>query len=168
MSSHTTVAWTDATWNPVTGCTEVSPGCDHCYARTFAERFRGVAGHPYTQGFDLTLWPRRLTLPLKWCTPRRIFVNSMSDLFHTDVPTDFILAVFETMAQASWHTFQVLTKHPAWLPGCSTSLAARGRGTSGVASRSKQRCTWDEFPRSGVPPGPTRRRQDDDPHPRPL
>ena len=100
MADKSAIEWTDATWNPVTGCTEVSPGCDHCYARTFAERFRGVKGHPYEQGFDLRLWPERLTLPLKWKKPRRIFVNSMSDLFHRDVPDDYIEKVFLTMKQS--------------------------------------------------------------------
>ena len=115
MSSTSTIEWTSATWNPVTGCTEVSPGCDHCYARTFAERFRGVPGHPYEQGFDLKLWPDRLKLPLKWRKPRRIFVNSMSDLFHKDVPDDYILQCFETMIKADQHTFQLLTKRPGRL-----------------------------------------------------
>ncbi|RRR75427.1 MAG: phage Gp37/Gp68 family protein [Candidatus Viridilinea halotolerans] len=115
MSLQSDIEWTDATWNPVTGCTEVSPGCDHCYARTFAERFRGVPNHPYEQGFDLKLWPERLTYPLQWKKPRRIFTNSMSDLFHRDVPDAFILQVFAVMAQAHWHTFQVLTKRPARL-----------------------------------------------------
>jgi len=115
MSVQSEIEWTDATWNPVTGCTEVSPGCDHCYARTFAERFRGVPGHPFEQGFTLKLWPERLTYPLQWKKPRRIFTNSMSDLFHRDVPDDFILQVFGVMAQAHWHTFQVLTKRPARL-----------------------------------------------------
>jgi protein gp37 len=115
MGQQTAIEWTDATWNPVTGCTEVSPGCDNCYARTFAERFRGVQGHPYEQGFDLRLWPKRLELPLQWKTPKRIFVNSMSDLFHRDIPDDFILQVFEVMARADWHIFQVLTKRPARL-----------------------------------------------------
>ncbi len=112
MSLQSTIEWTDATWNPVTGCTEVSPGCDHCYARVFAERWRGTPGHPYEQGFDLRLWPERLSYPLQWKKPRRIFVNSMSDLFHKDVPDDFILQVFGVMAQADVHTFQVLTKRP--------------------------------------------------------
>src|SRR6266567_8204541 len=112
MSSQSTIEWTQATWNPITGCTEVSPGCDHCYARTFAERFRGVSGHPYEQGFDLRLWPDRLALPTRWKKPRRIFVNSMSDLFHKDVPTGFILRVFETMTHANQHIYQVLTKRP--------------------------------------------------------
>jgi len=99
----------------VTGCTQVSPGCAHCYAKTFAERFRGVRGHPYEQGFDLRLWPERLPLPLKWRKPRLIFVNSMSDLFHEDVPEQFIREVFRVMREASWHTFQVLTKRSARL-----------------------------------------------------
>jgi protein gp37 len=116
MMAKTSIEWTSHTWNPVTGCTEVSPGCDHCYARTFAERFRGVPGHPYAQGFDLRLWPARLDLPVKWREPRRIFVNSMSDLFHKDIPDSFILEVFRTMTQrAPWHTYQVLTKRPSRL-----------------------------------------------------
>jgi protein gp37 len=112
MSLQSTIEWTDATWNPVTGCTEVSPGCDHCYARVFAERWRGTPGHPYEQGFDLRLWPERLNYPLEWKKPRRIFVNSMSDLFHKNVPDDFVLQIFAVMAQADLHTFQVLTKRP--------------------------------------------------------
>jgi protein gp37 len=112
MSSTSTIEWTEATWNPVTGCSKVSPGCAHCYAETFAERFRGVPGHPYEQGFDLKLWPTRLELPLQWKRPRTIFVNSMSDLFHADVPDEFIIQVFDVMARADWHTFQVLTKRP--------------------------------------------------------
>jgi protein gp37 len=110
MSENSSIEWTDATWNPVTGCTKISPGCAHCYAETFAERFRGVRGHPYEQGFDLKLWPDRLDLPLQWKRPRRIFVNSMSDLFHADVPADFISRVFDTMVHAGRHVFQVLTK----------------------------------------------------------
>jgi len=113
MSDHSAIEWTDATWNPVTGCTEISPGCDHCYARTFAERFRGVPGHPFEQGFDLRLWPQRLGLPLTWKQPRRIFVNSMSDLFHKDVPDHYIDQVFATMLEAKQHVFQVLTKRSA-------------------------------------------------------
>jgi len=112
MSDHSRIEWTDATWNPVTGCTKVSPGCKHCYAQTIAERFRGVPGHPFEQGFDLRLWPARLALPLAWKTPRRVFVNSMSDLFHERVPDEFIDGVFATMARADWHQFQVLTKRP--------------------------------------------------------
>ena len=112
MSDRSAIEWTDATWNPVTGCTEISPGCDHCYARAFAERFRGIEGHPYQQGFDLKLWPERLRLPLLWKQPRRIFVNSMSDLFHEEIPEAYIHRVFDVMDEAAWHTFQVLTKRP--------------------------------------------------------
>lgn len=122
MSDKTAIEWTDATWNPVTGCVEVSPGCDHCYARTFAERFRGTPGHPYEQGFDLKIWPERLELPLKWRQPRRIFVNSMSDLFHKDVPDEYVRQVFEVMKRADWHIFQVLTKRPRRLARIAPSL----------------------------------------------
>ncbi len=113
MSEHSAIEWTDATWNPVRGCVKVSPGCAHCYAETFAERFRGVAGHPYEQGFDLRLVPQKLTEPLRWQKPRRVFVNSMSDLFQDGVDYDFIVRVFGVMQQAYRHTFQVLTKRPA-------------------------------------------------------
>lgn len=94
----------------MTGCTKVSPGCAHCYAETFAERFRGVPGHPYEHGFDLQLRPERLEQPLDWRQPRLIFVNSMSDLYHEDVPLRFIESVFDVMRKANWHTFQILTK----------------------------------------------------------
>ena len=112
MADRTAIAWTDATWNPVTGCTKVSPGCDHCYAERFAERWRGVPGHAYEHGFDVTLRPERLDQPLRWTRPRRIFVNSMSDLFHEDIEDNYIDLVFRVMAEAHWHTFQVLTKRP--------------------------------------------------------
>lgn len=115
MSDRSAIEWTDATWNPVTGCTKVSPGCDHCYAETLAERFRGTPGHHFEHGFDLTLRPERLTVPLRWRRPRRIFVNSMSDLFHPDIPDQFIAAVFATMALTPRHTYQVLTKRHARL-----------------------------------------------------
>jgi protein gp37 len=110
MSLNSHIEWTESTWNPVTGCDEVSPGCAHCYAKTFAERFRGVPGHPYEFGFDLQLREERLRQPLEWKKPQVIFVNSMSDLFHPDVPFEFIQRIFEVMAEAHWHTFQVLTK----------------------------------------------------------
>jgi protein gp37 len=110
MADHSQIEWTDATWNPVTGCTKISKGCANCYAERISERFRNVKGHPYEQGFDLKLWPSRLTLPLYWKRPRNIFVNSMSDLFHKDIPKEFISHVFDTMEKAHWHTFQVLTK----------------------------------------------------------
>lgn len=121
---NTTIEWTDKTWNPITGCTEVSPGCDRCYARTFAERWRGTPGHPYEQGFDLKMWPARLALPSSWKSPHRIFVNSMSDILHQGVPDDFILQIFEVMArQAPHHIYQVLTKRPSRL--INTSLLSQ-------------------------------------------
>src|SRR2546425_994616 len=110
MAAISKIEWTDATWNPLRGCTKVSPGCKHCYAETFAERFRGVPGHPYEYGFDLRLVPEKLAEPLRWKTSRMVFVNSMSDLFHEDVPDDYVVAVAKVMQHADWHTFQVLTK----------------------------------------------------------
>lgn len=112
MSDRSAIEWTEATWNPVTGCTKVSPGCDHCYAETFAERFRGVAGHPYEQGFDLRFWPERLDHPKRWQKPRVVFVNSMSDLFHQRVPVSYVDRVFETIRATPRHTYQLLTKRP--------------------------------------------------------
>ncbi len=110
MSATSSIEWTDATWNPVRGCTKISPGCKHCYAETFAERFRGVTGHPYEQGFDLRLVPEKLAEPLRWSTPKTIFVNSMSDLFHEDVPEAYVEQVARVMQLGKWHTYQVLTK----------------------------------------------------------
>lgn len=106
----TKIEWTDATWNPVRGCTKISPGCKHCYAERFAERFRGVPGHPFEQGFDLRFVPGKLDEPLRVRKPQRIFVNSMSDLFHDGVPVDYIRRVFDVMNKANWHEYQVLTK----------------------------------------------------------
>jgi protein gp37 len=110
MSDNSKIEWTDATWNPVRSCTKISPGCKHCYAETFAERFRGVPGHPYEHGFDLRLVPDKLVEPLLWSAPRMIFVNSMSDLFQEDVPDWYVMLVARVMSLATWHTFQVLTK----------------------------------------------------------
>jgi protein gp37 len=110
MADGSAIEWTDATWNPVTGCTKITRGCDNCYAARFAERFRGVPGHPFESGFDLTLRPDRIAQPLAWRRPRMIFVNSMSDLFHKGVPSEFIDLVFGTMETATWHNFQLLTK----------------------------------------------------------
>jgi protein gp37 len=115
MSQNSAIEWTDATWNPVRGCTKISPGCTHCYAETFAERFRGVPGHPYEQGFDLRLIPSKLAEPLQWSSPKSIFVNSMSDLFHEEVPDAYIEQVVRVMQLANWHTYQVLTKREARL-----------------------------------------------------
>jgi protein gp37 len=110
MATQTAIEWTDATWNPVSGCTKISPGCDHCYAERIAERFRGTPNHPFSNGFDLTLRRHKLDEPLHWRRPRRVFVNSMSDLFHKEIPREFLDRVFDTMERANWHVFQVLTK----------------------------------------------------------
>jgi protein gp37 len=122
MADNSRIEWTEATWNPVTGCSKVSPGCAHCYAETFAERWRGIAGHPYEQGFDLRLWPERLEVPLRWRRPRTIFVNSMSDLFHEAIPIEYIAEVFKVMQRADWHVFQVLTKRPERLEALADDL----------------------------------------------
>jgi protein gp37 len=110
MSQTSTIEWTDATWNPVRGCTKISPGCKHCYAETFAERFRGVPNHPYERGFDLRTVPEKLLEPLRWKKSRKIFVNSMSDLFHPGVPDEYIVQVAQVMMEGHWHQYQVLTK----------------------------------------------------------
>jgi protein gp37 len=115
MAEKSTIEWTDTTWNPVTGCTKISAGCDNCYAARFSERFRGVPGHPFENGFDLTVRPERLTQPLDWKKPRMIFVNSMSDLFHKQVPKAHIAKVFDTMERANWHIYQILTKRSSLL-----------------------------------------------------
>jgi protein gp37 len=122
MADNSRIEWTEATWNPVTGCSKVSPGCAHCYAETFAERWRGLPGHPYEQGFDLRLWPERLEVPLRWRRPRTIFVNSMSDLFHEAIPPAYIAEVFEVMQRADWHVFQILTKRPERLEALAHEL----------------------------------------------
>jgi protein gp37 len=110
MRYRSAIEWTDATWNPIRGCTKISPGCKNCYAERFAERFRGVPGHAFEQGFDVRLVPEKLNEPHRWRRPLRIFVNSMSDLFHPFVPTDYIESIGKSMQSAHWHTFQVLTK----------------------------------------------------------
>ena len=110
MATNSHIEWTDATWNPVTGCTKISPGCKHCYAERLAKRLKAMGQVNYRNGFDVTLQPQMLQLPLHWKSPRRIFVNSMSDLFHEDVPTAYILEVFEVMHRAHWHQYQILTK----------------------------------------------------------
>jgi protein gp37 len=110
MSDNSKIEWTDATWNPVRGCTKVSAGCAHCYAETFAQRWRGIKGHPFEFGFDLRLVPEKLGDPLRWNQPRMIFVNSMSDLFHDSVSDEYIEKVCQVMLAAKWHTYQILTK----------------------------------------------------------
>jgi protein gp37 len=136
MSDGSAIEWTDATWNPVRGCTKISPGCKHCYAETFAERFRGVPGHPFEQGFDLRLVPGALELPLRWRAGRRIFVNSMSDLFHEDVPTEFIERVFDVMRRAPQHEFQLLTKRASRMAEIAPSLSIPENVWMGVSVES--------------------------------
>jgi protein gp37 len=132
MADSTSIEWTDATWNPVTGCTKISAGCDHCYAERFSERFRGTRGHPFETGFDLTLRPERLEQPLRWRSSRMIFVNSMSDLFHKEIPKEFIGRVFDTMEAASWHTFQVLTKRSSLMRDFLRKRYGTQRGPSHI------------------------------------
>ena len=132
MAIGTRIEWTDATWNPVTGCSKITSGCDFCYAERFSERFRGVPGHSFENGFNLTLRPERLTQPLHWRQPRRAFVNSMSDLFHKEVPKPFINSVFDTMESAHWHTFQVLTKRSSLMVRYLRSRYGAGRAPSHV------------------------------------
>ncbi len=110
MSEYSRIEWTESTWNPVTGCKKISPACENCYAEAFANRFRGVKGHPYEQGFRVKIWPKRLELPFGWKEPRKIFVNSMSDLYLEEVHDDYIKNIFDTMALANWHIYQILTK----------------------------------------------------------
>ena len=110
MGAGSTIEWTESTWNPVTGCTKISPGCKHCYAERMAERLQAMGQPNYRNGFALTLQPHMLELPLRWRKPQRIFVNSMSDLFHEGVPSSYIREVFDVMRRAHWHEFQVLTK----------------------------------------------------------
>jgi len=126
MAQKSAIEWTDMTWNPVTGCTKVGPGCDNCYAERFAERWRGVADHPYEQGFDLRLWPSRLEQPLAWKKPRMVFVNSMSDLFHKGIGRRFVGRVFDVMERADRHTFQVLTKRSSLMRNFVRSRYAGG------------------------------------------
>jgi protein gp37 len=132
MADKSSIEWTDATWNPVTGCTKISAGCDNCYAERFSERFRGVRGHPFESGFDLTLRPERLEQPFRWRQSRMIFVNSMSDLFHKEVPQQFIARVFDTMEAAHWHTFQVLTKRSSLMRDFLKSRYGSAKGPAHI------------------------------------
>ena len=115
MAANSSIEWTGSTWNPVTGCTKISTGCAHCYAERMALRLKAMGQPNYANGFKVTLHRHMLELPLSWKKPQVIFVNSMSDLFHEDVPLSFILEVFDVMRRAHWHTFQVLTKRASWL-----------------------------------------------------
>lgn len=132
MPQKSRIEWTDATWNPVTGCTKVGPGCDNCYAERFAERWRGIEGHPYEQGFDLRLWPSRLGQPAAWKKPRMIFVNSMSDLFHKQVDRSYIDQVFDAMESADWHIYQVLTKRSSLMRDYMRARYGTGRVPSHI------------------------------------
>jgi protein gp37 len=132
MASNTTIEWTDATWNPVTGCTKISAGCDNCYAERFSERFRGTLGHAFETGFDLTLRPERVDQPLRWRKPKMIFVNSMSDLFHKEIPERFVSRVCDTMERAHWHTFQVLTKRSSLMRNFLQRRYGDGRGPNHI------------------------------------
>lgn len=133
MGDHTGIEWTDATWNPVTGCTKISPGCKHCYAERLARRLRAMGNARYRDGFAVRLQPDQLNLPLRWRTPRRIFVNSMSDLFHDDVPDDYVFHVFDVMLRADWHIFQILTKRSARLARLGARLPWRPNIWAGVS-----------------------------------
>jgi len=122
MGAKSTIEWTESTWNPVTGCTKISPGCDHCYAERLAIRLQAMGQFNYANGFKLTVQEHMLELPLRWKTPQVIFVNSMSDLFHRDVPAAYIHRVFDIMNRADWHRFQVLTKRSLRLQRLSSAL----------------------------------------------
>jgi protein gp37 len=137
MGEKSTIEWTEATWNPVTGCTKISPGCDHCYAERLAERLRLMGQSNYANGFKLALQPHMLKVPLRWGTPQTIFVNSMSDLFHKDVPTDYILQVFDIMNRANWHRYQILTKRSQRLQRLSKQLPWQPHIWMGVSVESQ-------------------------------
>ncbi len=123
MSQNSTIEWTETTWNPLTGCTKISPGCKHCYAERMSLRLQAMGQANYANGFELTLQEHMLEVPLRWKKPRLVFVNSMSDLFHKDVPEEYILRVFDVMRRASWHVFQVLTKRSDRLLKLSPKIA---------------------------------------------
>jgi protein gp37 len=138
MADTSHIEWTDATWNPVTGCTKISPGCKHCYAERLARRLQLMGQANYRNGFQVTLQPHMLELPLRWKAPRRIFVNSMSDLFHEDVPTDYVKRVFDVMVRAHWHQFQVLTKRAERLRELSRELPWPANVWQGVSVESER------------------------------
>lgn len=132
MGQPSEIEWTDATWNPVSGCTKIGPGCDNCYAARFAERWRGIEGHPYEQGFDLRLWPSQLNQPASWTKPRMIFVNSMSDLFHKHIDRSYIDRVFDVMEEVDWHVYQVLTKRSSLMRNYVRTRYGTGRVPSHI------------------------------------
>ena len=133
MSTQSAIEWTESTWNPLTGCTKVSPGCKHCYAERMARRLQAMGQPNYANGFTLTLHEHMLEKPLGWKKPQMIFVNSMSDLFHVDAPLEFIQRAFDVMRRASWHTFQVLTKRSARLLELSPEIDWPGNVWMGVS-----------------------------------
>ncbi|HJN74613.1 MAG TPA: phage Gp37/Gp68 family protein [Myxococcota bacterium] len=139
MAATSTIEWTEVTWNPVTGCTKVSPGCKFCYAEVMARRLLAMRMKRYRNGFDVTLQPDIVELPLRWRKPRVVFVNSMSDLFHVDVPEEYILRVFQTMERASWHTFQVLTKRSERLAELAPRLPWPDNVWMGVSVEDRKR-----------------------------
>jgi len=141
MAQGSGIEWTEATWNPVTGCTKVSPGCKHCYAERMALRLQAMGQRNYRNGFQLTLQPDMLELPLSWKRPQKIFVNSMSDLFHADVPVEYIQAVFEVMRRAGWHRFQVLTKRAERLAELDPELEWAPNIWMGVSVESAAYCS---------------------------
>jgi len=132
MGANSSIEWTESTWNPVTGCTKISPGCAHCYAEVMSRRLKAMGQPNYRDGFRVTMHPRMLELPASWRKPQRIFVNSMSDLFHEDVSVDFIQKVFEVMGRADWHTYQVLTKRAKRLAELAPALPWRPNIWMGV------------------------------------
>jgi protein gp37 len=151
MATNSHIEWTDATWNPVTGCTKISPGCKHCYAERLSKRLKAMGQSNYRNGFELTLQPQMLELPLHWKTPKRIFVNSMSDLFHKDVPTEYIKRVFNVMNRAHWHQFQVLTKRSQRVFELSKELPWAPQIWMGVSVESEQyRVRIDDLRKTGA------------------
>jgi protein gp37 len=151
MATSSHIEWTDATWNPVTGCTKISPGCKHCYAERLSHRLQRMGQANYRNGFELTLQPQMLDLPLRWKTPKRIFVNSMSDLFHKDVPTDYIKRVFDAMKRAHWHQYQVLTKRSDRVLALSNELEWSPQIWMGVSvESSKYKHRIDDLRQTGA------------------
>jgi protein gp37 len=137
LGGKSTIEWTEATWNPVTGCTKISPGCKHCYAERMAFRLKAMGQPNYVNGFALTLHPKSLPIPLRWKKPQTIFVNSMSDLFHKDVPNDFILQAFDVMVRANWHRYQILTKRSDRLKELNSELPWASHIWMGVSVESE-------------------------------
>jgi len=151
MAHSSTIEWTESTWNPVTGCTKISPGCKNCYAKRMAERLQLMGQPNYINGFDLTLQPGMLELPLHWKKPQRVFVNSMSDLFHDDVPLNYIRQVFDVMHRAHWHQFQVLTKRSERLASLSDQFSWPKNVWMGVSVETAQYSSRiDDLRRTGA------------------